>query len=660
MSFRFLILLVGVFLIGMRPAAAVSPKAATGAAFAASDGRGEIRLVWFPPLGKWPAGGWRVQEAGSGKVVADHIRMADPKWLAMLDPKAAEAVSRLPAAFKAVKTLTDTSMLYGMVGAQAFGNWDYAQAVGLALSIKDAGQRARSYRVVGLDQNGRPGQPVLLTHPVNPAVATALPAPPTGFKAEAVDGGVALYWQPPAMDRQLPILAYSVERSAGNVFVPATERPVIRARRWDATLPALVDRQAPLETELTYRVHSVDLFGWQGPEASFKFYAADLAAMQPPFEFSGEAGRNEANLKWTPSNNPHVAGYVLERSFLSDGPFEAVTPKGLHARDSHFTDSGLQAGSAYYYRLRVMGPRGDLGLPSRLVMVQPRGSDRPDSVTDLKADVGRTRVHLSWQPLKSAVAGYMVERRDERGGDWLRLQDRPQPEPFYDDYIGTGNGGSFSYRVVAIGYDSQEGARSSTIRADLPDLVSPPAPFINRIDGADGHVTLAFASPAASDIGQFLVLRSDSTEDAGVVVGDPLPASARQFVDDSVETGKTYWYRLVAVDNAGNRSDPGSAVVVSVGSGSIPAAPKPEASYDAEPFPHAVIRYAAPPEGLTAELQYSAGNQPWLVLAGPLLESGEATHANLPADTIRYRLVFRDKGGRAGQPSESVTLERNR
>jgi hypothetical protein len=44
-----------------------------------------------------------------------------------------------------------------------------------------------------------------------------------------------------------------------------------------------------------------------------------------------------------------------------------------------------------------------------------------------------------------------------------------------------------------------------------------------------------------------------------VVIGDPLPASARQFTDLYVSPGQNYWYRLVAVDKNGNHSDPTSA-----------------------------------------------------------------------------------------------------
>lgn len=657
MAFRLLILFVACFLVGLRPAGAVSPKEATGAAFVASDGKGEIRLVWFPPLGKWPLGGWQIQEAGSGRVLVQRVEMADPATLAVLDAKDVESVRSLPKALREVRRPEDAALVYGMAGAHAFADWDYAVALGLARAVRETGSGMRSYKVFGLDEHGRPATPVLQTPRVDPAVPTPLPPAPLGVNAEPVEGGISVAWKPPAMDRELPILAYAVERSAGNTFVPATETPLIRAGRKGAELPALVDRNAPLDTQLTYRVSSVDLFGRRSQPVGVELYAADLVALQPPLDFSAEAGRGQVSLRWRASGNPHTAGYVLERACLPGGPFEAVTPKGLRATESRWLDDQVSPGTAYYYRLRMMGPRGDLGPPSRAAMAQPMGKDRPGAIADLKADAGRTRVRLSWGAVQGAIAGYLVERKDSRGGSWLRLQGRPQPEPFYDDNLGETNGGSFSYRVVAVGYDSQESRPSNEVIVSLPDLVPPPAPHIVRIDGSDGRVHIVFAPGAVGDIDQFLVLRGE-TEAADLVVGDPLPATATRFEDSAVEPGKSYWYRLVAIDRAGNRSEPSVAIVVRVGSGEIPVPAKPAADYVADPFPHAVVRFGAPPSGFAAEVQYRFADQPWLVLAGPLLEAGEATQANLPVGSIRYRLVYRDAGGRPGQPSDEVVIDR--
>ena len=74
---------------------------------------------------------------------------------------------------------------------------------------------------------------------------------------------------------------------------------------------------------------------------------------------------------------------------------------------------------------------------------------------------------------------------------------------------------------------------------------------------------------------QFLVLRNTEEDDIGLVIGDPVAAATPQFSDDGVRAGHHYWYRVVALDNKGNRSDPISPAVVRVGAPLIVKPPAP-------------------------------------------------------------------------------------
>ena len=650
---RWLISFLVLACLFIQPAGAVSPKEATGAVFAGSDGQGEVRLVWFPPLGKWPAGGWQVQD-GNGRVLIERVSMAEPEAMRRMDDQDREAIGKLAPALAQVGTSDEAGLLYGMTGARAFGDWAYAQAIGLARPLAGVRPGRQSYRVVGLNAAGKPSGVVLTSAPVDAGVATPLPPTPQSVRAEASEAGVALYWQPVASERQRPVLAYHVERNGQAV----TPRPLVRAARWPAMSPAWVDGDAPRETRVDYRIQAVDIFGRRSAAAEVQVFAADLAALQAPADFAVKAGRAEARLTWSRSRNANTAGYVVERSFLPEGPFEALTPDGLAADAEYYVDRQLRPGTAYVYRLRAMGPRGDLGPPSRSAVAQPDGTVDPPRVAGLTADAGRTRVRLTWQPVTAVVAGYFVERRGAAGAAWLRLNAKPQPEPFYEDYSVSGNGGQVRYRVTAVGHDSRFGQPSSEIEVTLPDITLPASPYIMRIDGSEGRVRIEFAPSGPADkTRQFLVLRGE-TPAADVVLGEPLQGSARHYEDAYVEAGQSYWYRLVALDERGNRSEAGPAAVVRVGSPRVPRAQRPDVGHIEQPFPHAVVRYVEPPPGLAVLVQYRASEQPWIILAGPTESSGETSHANLPSGDIQYRTVYRASDGHEGEPSEVVELKR--
>jgi len=223
-------------------------------------------------------------------------------------------------------------------------------------------------------------------------------------------------------------------------------------------------------------------------------------------------------------------------------------------------------------------------------MAQPRNPAAPPKVEGLAADLGQTRVRLTWKPVSFPVAGYFVERRGITGaagaetaagaasaaapGKWVRLNSHVTPEPLYDDYLGLTSDTKMEYRIVPVAFDNAEGPASSAVQVAVADRSVPFPPSITDASGAGGKALLSFmpASPAEKTA-QFLIVRGASAKDPGVVIGDPLPAAARQFTDLYVSPGQNYWYRLVAVDKNGNRSDPSLPVAVHVGAPPAPNTP---------------------------------------------------------------------------------------
>ena len=133
--------------------------------------------------------------------------------------------------------------------------------------------------------------------------------------------------------------------------------------------------------------------------------------------------------------------------------------------------------------------------------------------------------------------------------------------------LGMASDVTMEYHVLAVGFDNAEGTPSNSVRVVVPDISIPEPPSITAASGADGKSQINF-TPAlpATRSAQFLVLRSGSEADLGVVIGDPLAGDAREFTDLYVSPGESYWYRLVAVGANGNRSDPTQAVAIRVGS----------------------------------------------------------------------------------------------
>jgi len=610
----------------------------------ARDEAGALRMLVLMPPARWPAGGFRI--SAGGKAIS---RLGpDARALSELPQKDRRALARLPARARERHESGAEVIIYGRL----LSDWRFARAAGMGAALEGAPRGIKSILVSPLDESGRRSGRALDCR-LGP---TAPPPGPAGLRAKSVASGVALYWKGLGR-RSLPVLSYRVARESGAGLEPLTLQAPFFPVAHSVKDPAYIDRQPPLERDVTYQVRWVDPLGREGPWARVRIYVMDLDALRPPARVTAKIGKAAVTLHWPASTNPHTAGYVVERAYLNTGPYEVLTPKGIPAARPEYSDRGLQGGTLYFYRVLAMGPRGDLGPPSDPVAALARSTAAPPAPRGLKAEPGRTRVRLKWEPLPGNVAGYIVERRAEGSPRWSRLNQTLRQPPRLDDLLGPQVGGTLDYRVIAVSEDNLESEPSRIVRVHLTDSTPPLPPVIDSIDGSGGKVTLALEAAVPKDTARIYVLRGGSADDQGLVIGKPLAGDARKFEDDWVEPGKTYWYHLVAYDAAGNRSADGEAVEVRVSAPALPRPVKLEARYLAKPLPMVELRYAAPPARLEVLVQSSADGVHWRSVAGPTAER-VARDLDPGTGALRYRIRYQAADGSLGPASTSVAVHR--
>lgn len=618
-------------------------------AYSASDGTGGIRLLWFIAPEHW-RGGWRVEDE-SGRVLLERVLPGEADAMRRLE---ASEQAEIIAMMRSANRNGDRAAT--PVGDVAFGlrvmtDWDFARAAGLAIELQGLERRRTAFVVRRLDERGIPDGAYLKTSVVDLAKKAPPPPPPAALKASASRNGISLYWR--LARNPLPVLAYSVERIEGGSPFPLTARPMALGSSWPETSPAFVDANPPVESDVVYQVRALDALGRGSNPDIVRVFSPDFSALDAPEGLRAETDSpGEVVLSWKENSSPHTAGYLIERAYQLSGPFEILTPAGVSSGTARYQDKGLRTGTTYFYRVRSIGPRGDVGVPRPAVLAVVRGNPLPAPET-LTAEAGHTRVLLTWQPV-AAAAGYHVERRSGSDRPWSRLTGAPVSENRFDDHMGASPGGRFEYRVFAVGYDGQDGSAARPIEVMLPDTVPPAPPRVTAINGEGGRVSISFtpASPE-EDTSQVLVLRSDQPGQQGLVIGDPLSGREGRFEDRWVEAGRRYYYRLVAVDPAGNRSDPGDAVTVLVGHVPVPKPAAPDAVFVREPFPHVRLRFTEPPSGLKAVVEAQSSGGSWFVVAGPVT-SGEAVDLAPGSEPRSYRLRYQDAGGVAGPASDPI------
>jgi len=609
----------------------------------ARDKNGALRMLVLMPPARWPAGGFRIDAGGKP---AARLK-ADSLALSRLPEKDREALRHLSARARTAHATGATVIIYGRL----LSDWRFARAAGMGGVFKNIPANIDAFQVNPLNAAGKVAGRALACR----MSRVKAPPPPAGLRAKTTENGVALYWRPLGK-RGLPVLSYRVNRNSGHGFESLTPQAPFLPFGRKTKQPAYIDELPPLEQKITYQVRWADILGRKGPWAHVRVYSQDLTALRPPARVTATVDKDGVTLHWPKRENPHTAGYVVERAFLNTGPYEVLTPKGIPAARPEYHDSGLQGGTVYFYRVLAMGPRGDLGVPSDSVAAHPRSTAAPPAPRNIKADAGRTRVRLNWDPLPGNVAGYIIERRAEGSPRWSRLNQELYQPPRYDDLLGPQAGGTLAYRVSAVSQDNQVSPPSRVVKVHLVDTVPPLAPRIIATDGAGGKVKLGIqAALPVKDTARIYVLRGGSADDPGLVIGKPLPGDAGQFEDTWVQSGKAYWYHLVAFDAAGNRSAVSDSVEVRVGAPPLPQPPAPKALFVAKPIPMVKFEFPAPPPRLTIIVQSSRDGEHWLTVAGPTTDSA-AQDLNPGGNSVRYRIRYRAADGTLGPASSSVTV----
>ncbi len=243
---------------------------------------------------------------------------------------------------------------------------------------------------------------------------------------------------------------------------------------------------------------------------------------------------------------------------------------------------------AYMVRTRTSG-RSSSDSNYLVVHVYPA----PAAPHDVRASVSKSAIHLTWTPPSSeqvaALAGYHIYRAElEPGGSGVQrdtgeetpaedlsqlqpnaameLAGSPSSPEFQDTHFEFGR----TYRYVVrtldqFGPDVVESADSAPVVVSPRNTFAPAAPVgleaavIPATPRAPAYVELSWAISPEEDLAGYNVYRSDREDTTGERMNSGLLPSPT-FRDISVVSGRNYFYRVSAVDHAGNESQPSSAI----------------------------------------------------------------------------------------------------
>lgn len=118
----------------------------------------------------------------------------------------------------------------------------------------------------------------------------------------------------------------------------------------------------------------------------------------------------------------------------------------------------------------------------------------------------------------------------------------------------------YMVRSVSLGTEGKpvESLDSNTVPVSQEDTYPPSAPSLAQPGAAPGRLALFWSASPESDVAGYLLYRSTDPnlpKDRWTLL-TPAVYTKTTFTDENVESSKTYYYYVIAVDNDGNKSQP--------------------------------------------------------------------------------------------------------
>ncbi len=271
----------------------------------------------------------------------------------------------------------------------------------------------------------------------------------------------------------------------------------------------------------------------------------------PPQGFKGTSKELwEASLEWKSHPDVDVQGYHLYRSFSPGGPFTEITNISSKLVTS-FIDEELQKEqdkkSIVYYKISAYNSANEESKTSRAEVLLKGGIAMAPA--NFKAESGLPKkVMLTWDKHSNDdVFGYLIYRGDSPAKleQIAKINNRSRTK-----YKNSGvfsklkSGTPYYYAIAAYNKLNIEGPRTKIIIATTKHVPKQ----ITGLKGSNKEVKrtqLSWDPSPEKDIREYIIERKE--EDSESFHGEG-SSSATSFLDEGLDDGKKYTYRVKAID----------------------------------------------------------------------------------------------------------------
>jgi len=482
-------------------------------------------------------------------------------------------------------------------------------------------------------------------------------APVMGLRAFAFDNQIALSWS-----QNQGHAGYMVEkrRSGSSTWAPASTRPIIFPTEFENKF--MYRDSIPNYEPTEYRVYAFDGFQRRSePTPTLEIFGRDRTPPAAPLTITANQVHDGLiQLEWTsPPPEPDLAGYAVLRSQNPEADYEPVHRELLPPPASTHADSVLETGT-YFYRVISADTAGNVSTMSVRAMVVINDSIPPAAPVNVVSSADSTGiVTVSWNHvIENDVAGYRVYRRirTREGDELLPLTGYMLEDSIFADTLTVTVRDHFAYAVRAVDFAGNTSDPSADTWVQLPDQLPPARPVIKDASTVDGRAWFTYVS-MSQDVEHYTVNRYIGN------LREPDTSVRRDttaFEDTTLEDNVQYRFEVVAVDSAGNNSQPSKAVW---------ANHYVKETVDTPEAPKVSFNKGKKEVKVSWKFPKGSGEKGWKVVVyrrtgdgkfrqlSPLTDAKNYTDKNVPGGVLEYAIQYYSDSGENSEMSAAARVD---
>jgi len=252
--------------------------------------------------------------------------------------------------------------------------------------------------------------------------------------------------------------------------------------------------------------------------------------------------------EWKPVKNQRVRGYYVYRSTPDQKDPKLTRHATLETRFlTHYVDKDLKPNTNYVYRFSTFNEKKQESDTSKTFRVTTKPVINSVSFFEAVGNLPRM-AKLIWRPHENpSVNSYIIERQVVEKPEWTeiaKIDNRLQAEYIDRDLD---DNRVYKYRLRAVTFN---GIKSTP--SDIAKLITKPLPLATENLKASTNlakkISITWNKSKENDIDFYNVYRASSGDGSYSYLAK---LNETKFIDEVKEDGKSYFYKVTAVDKDG-------------------------------------------------------------------------------------------------------------